>query len=283
MLTPPDVLPNPAEDYFNQKGVGDGIHQVLQHAKRSDIFVTGMTTPCVHSAAPPKRNETDPAACTKLTTTELEGQLTILGVEYLDLVLLHGPSEPFGFQGPCGPEVCELNRAQWAAYTAFYKAGKAKAIGVSNFCQSCLQCLSTPAEGESAAAAAAAAIVPAVNQIQLHVGMGPDSEELFSYCAEQGIVVQAYGPLAGGGVITDPLCALLGKPLGKSAAQVGLRWIAQNKYKTAMVVKANVTDYLKEDMDLWGWELSDEGMRALDKATVPVGQQDNRPSWGCSE
>jgi diketogulonate reductase-like aldo/keto reductase len=58
---------------------------------------------------------------------------------------------------------------------------------------------------------------------QAHVGMGKDPGHLREYCAEHGIVVQAYGPLAGGDVATDPLCTEIGKKYNKSAAQVGLR------------------------------------------------------------
>ena len=132
------------------------------------------------------------------------------------MLLLHGPSEPFGYEGGCNAQVCELNRAQWAAYTAALASGQARAIGVSNYCQSCLKCLQedTTARGNehndtlgsgagsehnntlgvtSGAGGALntrAAVAPAVNQIQHHVGMGPDPESLLSYCDEQGIVVQ---------------------------------------------------------------------------------------------
>ena len=134
-----------ALDYFNLKGVGLG----LQEVPREEAFVISMTPPCVHSA-PPARNVTDPAACEALTTRELEAVLADLGVASLDLVMLHGPSEPFGFEGACSRAVCGVNAAQWRAYEAFLSAGKTRAIGVSNFCQSCLACLpgTTPATNQ---------------------------------------------------------------------------------------------------------------------------------------
>ncbi len=64
--------------------------------------------------------------------------LSALGLTHFDAVLLHGPSEPFGYEGACGPAVCALNRAQGRAYQRFQRAGKARAAGVSNYCQSCL-------------------------------------------------------------------------------------------------------------------------------------------------
>ena len=148
---------------------------------RGSVFVTGMTSPCVHTAAPPQRNVSDPQLCYDLTLRELDATLELLGVESLDLALVHGPSEPFGYQGGCPESINAINRAQWKAYTYFLSQNKTRAIGVSNYCQSCLEGLSfhnLPA--------------PAVNQIQWHVGMGADPGSLPSYCASNGIIVQAY-------------------------------------------------------------------------------------------
>lgn len=260
-----------AYDYFNLPGVGKG----LKKAQREDIFISAMTSPCIHTAAPPKRNASDPEACFDLTTRELNEVLELLDVEHVDLMLLHGPSEPFGYQGACDNTICALNRAQWRAYENFMREGKARAIGVSNYCQSCLSCL----EGEGVT------VVPAVNQIQWHVGMGGDPEGLPSFCNSQQVVVQAYGPLAAGAVATDPLCTDVGKAYNKSAAQVGLRWILQHQatIRTAIVVKADDLDYLNEDKDIFNWTLTSEDMGKLSEATTPTGQQDGRPSWGCSE
>ena len=147
-----------AYDYFNLPGVGRG----LGKAKRSDVFISAMTSPCIHTAAPPQRNISDPDACFDLTTRELNEVLELLDVDHVDLMMLHGPSEPFGYQGPCDETICAVNRAQWRAYENFMRAGKAAAIGVSNYCQSCLACL----------AGQGVTVVPAVNQVQWHVGMG---------------------------------------------------------------------------------------------------------------
>lgn len=259
-----------AYDYFNLPGVGRG----LGKAKRSDVFISAMTSPCIHTAAPPQRNISDPDACFDLTTRELNEVLELLDVDHVDLMMLHGPSEPFGYQGPCDETICAVNRAQWRAYENFMRAGKAAAIGVSNYCQSCLACL----------AGQGVTVVPAVNQVQWHVGMGGNPEGLMSYCNSQNIVVQAYGPLASGAVATDPLCADVGKAYNKSAAQVGLRWILQHQatIATAIVVKADDLAYLNEDKDIFNWTLTPDDMSILSSATSPTGQQDGRPSWGCA-
>jgi diketogulonate reductase-like aldo/keto reductase len=66
--------------------------------------------------------------------------------------------------------------------------------------------------------------------------------------------------------------------------QVGLRWILQHpKIATAIVAKADDSAYLAEDLDIFNWSLSDADMGKLSAATVPKGQQDGRPSWGCAQ
>jgi diketogulonate reductase-like aldo/keto reductase len=183
-----------AFDYFNQVGVGDG----LAGKERSSFFLTTMTSPCIHTASNPIRNVTDPSACHTLTKNEVMMDLSNLKLDYVDLLLLHGPAQAYGTQGVCQPDICEITRAQWAAYVELQKAGKARAIGVSNFCQSCFECL---ASGPNTT-------WPAVNQVQYHVGMGTDPEGLLSYSKARGIVVQAYSPLAGGKIF-DPAPAPL--------------------------------------------------------------------------
>ena len=128
----------------------------------------------------PKAKHVDPGKCYDLTLRELNELLSLLKVEYIDLVLLHGPSEPFGYEGGCSDKVCELNRARYTAYNTFYSQ-KRHVVLVFQFCQSCLQCLKNENK---------AFIPPAVNQIQMHVGMGADPEGLISYCNDNDIVVQ---------------------------------------------------------------------------------------------
>ena len=275
-----------AFDYFNLAGVAKG----LEARPRREIFLASMTSPCVHDS-PPARNVTDAGACEALTTRELESLLASLNTtypaassdgvafragkrvdirpgRYLDLVMLHGPSEPFGYEGACSEAVCKLNSAQWAAYEKFLRAGKARAVGVSNYCQSCLECLS--------------GTTPAVNQLQYHVGSGADPEALLSFNRAWGVNVQAYSPLASGAVVRDADVAKIAAKVGKSAAQVALRYVLQNGAKPSVVVKASKPAYLAEDLDVFDFELSAADVAALDAKTTPAGQQDGRPSWGCA-
>ena len=96
-----------AFDYYNLPEVG----AALANKSRSDLFISGMTSPCSHPAAPPKRNVTDPAACYNLTLAEADGVLQSLKLDKLDLLMLHGPSEPFGHVGKCSPLACAARRA----------------------------------------------------------------------------------------------------------------------------------------------------------------------------
>ncbi len=261
-----------AFDYNNLAGVGRGIARL----PRTAVFVTAMTSPCVHSASPPRRNVTDPAACSALTESEINATLSALGVGQVDLLLLHGPSESFGFEGGCDAAVSAINQAQWRAYTAALRDGRTRSIGVSNFCQSCLRGLNDTT---------ATFVPPSVNQVQWHVGMGDDPEGLMSFCRASDILVQAYSPLAGGAVVSDPLCTRVGHAYdNQSAAAVGLRWVIE-KPQTAVVVKAKDPTYLAEDQAVFAWprSLSAADTNALDQATEPKGQQDGRPSWGCAK
>lgn len=192
--------------------------------------------------------------------------------------MLHGPSRLFGFQGPCGHP--DLNLAQWRAYAAMHQAGKARAIGVSNYCQSCLQPLledaGTPA--------------PAVNQLQFHVGMGPDPGGLVSFLDAHGIALQAYSPLAGGTLAQNSATVAAGAAHGKTGAQAALRCITQRAAgnTTSFVTKASNAKHLVDDSDVFGWDLSAaevQGLDALSCRTNPelCTEHAGTPSWGCTE
>ena len=101
-----------AFDYFNAPGIA----RALEQLNRNEVFIIAMTSPCMHSASPPIRNVSSPEACTALTAREINTTITALGIQSVDLLLLHGPSEPFNFTGKCSQHVNSLNQAQWKAY-----------------------------------------------------------------------------------------------------------------------------------------------------------------------
>merc|ERR1711881_474460 len=140
------------------------------------------------------------------------------------------------------------------------KAGKAKAIGVSNYCQSCFECILKNAT-----------VVPAVNQVQYHVGEGADPIGLKTYMDSKGIVMMAYSAMAQGSkeLISGPLTNGIGAHYNKSGAQVALKWVAQ--HNVPLVTKASNPKYLAQDIDLFDFELSPTDVSALDAATKPRG------------
>merc|ERR1719326_1133218 len=123
------------------------------------------------------------------------------------------------------PGSCDAVKAQWRAMTAAYKAKKVRAIGVSNYCRACFDCL------------ADAEVQPMVNQVHYQIGMGPDPQGFASYAAGKGVVLQAYSALGDGGrtglngknekkdlVLHDPLTAAVGKKHNRTTAQIALKW-----------------------------------------------------------
>jgi diketogulonate reductase-like aldo/keto reductase len=92
--------------------------------------------------------------CYAQTMSDFATDLALLAVDYVDLILLHGPSHRGA--GSCDENVCDEDLGQWQAYEEMYAKGKAKAIGVSNYCQSCFKCLLNSAN-----------VTPAVNQSEL--------------------------------------------------------------------------------------------------------------------
>ena len=263
-----------AYDYYNLKEIGDALKMI----QRNSFFLSSMTSPCIHPASPPRRNVTDPTECRELTLKEASMLFDALGVTTIDLLMLHGPAETFGHVGGCSPLACTLAAAQWEAYVQLLESGRVRSIGVSNFCQSCLECLAAASSKTSANAT-----TPAVNQIQVHVGQGSSDPGpgLVSYCKAHGIVVQAYEPLAGGALATDEFCAAIGLKHQKSAAQVALRWVLDRV--PALAVRAGSAAHLAQDLDIFDFELDGSDLMGLDSRQGPVGEAGGRCSWGCTE
>jgi len=243
-----------AENYDNQWGVG----KALVGVPRDSYFLTSKTVPCTADTED---------ACYNQTMSDFAGDLKALQLDYVDLMLLHGPGHRGA--GKCDAKTCEKDRGQWKAYQDLYKQGKAKAIGVSNYCVSCFDCLL----GQTGVT-----VMPAVNQVAFHVGMGDDPEKLVSFCKEKGIVVQAYSPLGNGKLISDAGLKAIGAAHGKTGPQAALRWIVQKGLPLA--TKANVTEYLKQDIDVFDWSLTDAEMGTLSARTSPGSPFG--PSWACS-
>eukprot|EP00040_Diaphanoeca_grandis_P001312 m.18102 g.18102 ORF g.18102 m.18102 type:complete len:308 (-) comp11843_c0_seq1:189-1112(-) len=238
-----------AHDYADLDGVATGV--AAWSGGRHEIFLTTKIPGC----GVPSQGLQPP--CFDNSVKMAKADIATLG-GYVDLLLIHFP--PI--------EGCELGcskiQQQWAALESLYAANLTRAIGVSNMCPKCLDCIISNAT-----------TTPMVNQVQYHVGMGGDPGGLVSYCAKHGIVVEAYSPLAHGKVLKDPAFApmaqgLLSKYHWNSTAQVALAWIAQKGH--AVVTKASNPTYLEEDLDLFAFEhvISATDLAAIDALTDPA-------------
>ena len=170
------------------------------------------------------------------TKKALENSLTRLGLDYVDLYLMH---QPFG-------DVHE----QWRAMEDLYKAGKARAIGVSNFHMDRLMDLITCHE-----------IVPAVNQIETHPFYQRDAEIAFHN--ELGIVQQAWAPLAEGKfeIFSNPILTRIAQKHGKSVAQVVLRWL--NQRGVAIIPKSVKVERMIENREIFDFTLDNEDLAQI--------------------
>jgi 2,5-diketo-D-gluconate reductase A len=210
-----------AQMYGNEKEVGEAVRD--SSLDRSEVFVTSKLNNGFH--------DPDDALAA------FDGSLKALGFDYLDLFLIHWPLPAVG-------DYLDT----WRALEKIYNSGRVKAIGVSNFQQSHLQRLIDNAE-----------IVPAVNQIEVHPYLVQD--DLRAFGTRHGIVTEAWSPIAQGKVLDDPAIVAIAERLGKSPAQVTLRWHIQ---RGDVVFPKSVTrSRVEENFALFDFELTDGDIAAI--------------------
>lgn len=164
-----------------------------------------------------------------------DASLTRLGLDHVDLYLLHWP-------------VPHKRLASWKALERLHAEGRAKAIGVSNFMVRHLDEL-----------AAHANVPPAVNQIEVHPFL--QQRDVRAWCAKNAVVVEAYSPLAKGAVATHPTIAAIAAEVGRTPAQVALRWGLQ--HGLVVLPKSTTPARIVENLAL-DFVLDDAAMARLD-------------------
>ncbi len=210
-----------AEMYSNEQGVGEAVRE--SGLERSAVFVTSKLNNGFH-----KRADALAAFDTSLAT---------LGLDYLDLFLIHWPLPAVG-------DFVET----WQALEEMHASGRVKAIGVSNFQQHHLQRLFDET-----------GTIPAVNQIEVHPYLTQD--DLRAFNTAHGIATEAWSPIAQGKVIGDPVITAIAERVGRSAAQVTLRWHLQ---RGDIVFPKSVTrSRVEENFALFDFELTDDDVAAV--------------------
>ncbi len=206
--------------YGNEEGVGRAVRE--SGIPREEIFIT---TKVWNSDQGYER-----------TLAAFEASLQRLGMEYVDLYLIHWP-------------VKGKYKETWRALETLYKEGKARAIGVSNFQVHHLEDLMADAE-----------IKPMVNQVEFHPFL--TQEKLRDFCRREGIQLEAWSPLMRGEVVNVPEIVELAEKYGKTPAQIVLRWDLQHGVVT--IPKSVREARIRENADLFDFELSAEDMAKLD-------------------
>ena len=189
------------------------------------------------------------------TKQALDESLEKLGMDYLDLYLIHWPANQKQF----GDRAAEINAETWRAMEDAYHEGKIRALGLSNFMPHHVIDLMKTAK-----------VAPAVDQIEVHPGW-PHTQEI-KYLQAHNILVEGWGPLGGQGakVLTNPTMEKLAKKYGKTTAQISLRWILQQG--VLPLPKSVHPDRMVQNTQIFDFELSDEDMKTISELPNLGGQ-----------
>jgi 2,5-diketo-D-gluconate reductase A len=213
-----------AEMYGNEKEVGEAIR--ASGLDRSDVFVTTKLNNGYHRP--------DDAR------SAFDRSLTDLGFDHVDLFLIHWPL-PALYDGDFV--------STWRTLEEFHRDGRARSIGVSNFQVDHLERLAAETD-----------VVPAVNQIELHPYLL--NEEVRAYDEAHGIATQAWSPIAQGEVLDDPVITAIADRLGRSPAQVVLRWHIQRD--SIVFPKSTTPARIKENFELFDFRLEPGDVEQID-------------------
>lgn len=209
-----------AAAYFNEEAVGAAIKK--SGIPREELFIT--TKLWIQDAGYENAKKAFQASLNKL------------GLDYLDLYLIHQPFNDY--------------YGSWRAMEELYEEGKIRAIGVCNFYPDRLADLCANVK-----------IKPAVNQVELHPFFA--QKEALSVMKEFGVQPEAWGPLAEGrnNIFSHPVLTEIGEKYGKTAAQVALRWNTQRD--VVIIPKSIHRERMKENLNIWDFALTDEEMAEI--------------------
>jgi diketogulonate reductase-like aldo/keto reductase len=228
-----------AQAYGNEESVGIAVRK--SGIDRSEIFITSKLGNDEHGY--------------EKTLAAFEGTMKRLGMDYIDLFLIHWPN-PIAFRG----EWEVANIGTWKAFEELYNAGRIRSIGVSNFRKRHLQELKRTAK-----------IVPMVNQIRLCPG--DTQKDVVGYCRSRNILLEAYSPFGVGKIFEVPEMRELAKKYGKSIAQICVRWSLQREYLP--LPKSVTPSRIKENTEVFDFELEAEDVRLIANLKGCVGYSED--------
>lgn len=208
-----------AQGYGNEESVGLAVKK--SGIDRKELFITSKLTNSEHGY--------------ERTLAAFEETMKKLDMDYLDLYLIHWPN-PIAFRDHWQ----EANAGTWKAFEELYKAGRIRAIGISNFRPHHIEELMKTAT-----------VAPMVNQIRLCPGETQD--EVVDYCRSHNIQLEAYSPLGVGKLFEVPEMKALAEKYGKSIAQICIRWSLQRGYLP--LPKSVTPSRIKENTQVFDFEL----------------------------
>ena len=238
-----------AQAYGNERGVGEGVRTC--GVPREELFVVSKV------AAEHKTYEE--------AKKGIDETLKKMGLDYLDMMIIHSP-QPWVKVNQCDDRYVEGNRAAWRALEDAYKEGKLRAIGVSNF-----------QIGDLNSLMEACTIKPMVNQILLHISNTP--LELVEFCQKNGIVVEAYSPIAHGVILNQPEIKAMAEKYGVSVPQLCIRYTMQ--LGAVSLPKTANPDHMKTNAEV-DFTISEEDMETLKhfKHIESYGESSGFPVYG---
>jgi len=216
-----------AQAYGNEASVGKAIR--LSGVPRKDLFITTKLWNTNHSY--------------DLTLRSFDESMDRLGLDYLDLFLIHWPN-PIAFRDRWQ----EANAESWKAMEELVEAGRIRAIGISNFFPRHIEALLKTAK-----------IAPHVNQMRLCPGDPQD--DVVAYCREHQMAVEAYSPLGTGRIFDVPEMQALAAKYGRSIAQICIRWSLQMGFLP--LPKSVTPSRIRENLQVFDFELSEEDVKLI--------------------
>jgi diketogulonate reductase-like aldo/keto reductase len=217
-----------AQAYGNERGVGEGVR--TSGVPRDELFVSTKLAAEI-------KNYDDAAAA-------IDGSLAKLGLDHVDLMLIHSPQPWNDFRGG---DYADGNREAWRALEDAHQAGKIRAIGVSNFEQHDIDNILK-----------SSTVTPHVNQLLVHAGNTP--AELIEYCRSKDILVEAYSPIAHGEILKNPEVAAMAERYAVTVPQLCIRYTIQ--LDTVSLPKTANPDHMRSNAQV-DFVISNDDMEML--------------------